>query len=83
MEVMKLYQAIKKAFGFGPVVHPVDRGMAKRWIKQRLLAVFPELRGNPQALESAYHSLSLEPRAGDEGDLETVFELKVHREPGD
>ncbi len=78
---MKLYHAIKKAFGFGPVVHPVDRGLAKRWIKQRLLAVFPELRGNPRALEAAYHSLSLEPRAGGEGEDETVYELQVHREP--
>jgi hypothetical protein len=78
---MKFYHAIKKAFGFGPVVHPVDRGLAKRWIKQRLLAVFPELRGNPQALEAAYRSLSLEPQPGGEGELETVFELRAHREP--
>ena len=78
---MKLYAAFKRALGFAPVVHPVDGGMAKRWIKQRLLAVFPELRGNPAALESAYQSLSLEPTAGGVGDAETVFELQVHRIP--
>jgi hypothetical protein len=78
---MKLYAAFKRAIGLAPVVHPVDGALAKRWIKQRLLVVFPELRGNPKALEAAYHALSLEPRQGGPGDLETVFELQVHREP--
>jgi hypothetical protein len=78
---MKFYAAFKRALGLAPVVHPVDRGLAKRWIKQRLLAVFPELRGNPKALEAAYRALSLEPRPGGPGDAETVFELQVHREP--
>lgn len=78
---MKLYAAFKRALGGAPVVHPVDGGLAKRWIKQRLLAVFPELRGNPRALEAAYRALSLEPKAGDQGDAEMVFELQAHREP--
>ncbi|MEO7318489.1 MAG: hypothetical protein ABIZ56_05830 [Chthoniobacteraceae bacterium] len=52
--------------------------MAKRWIKQRLVSVFPELRKDPAALESAYQSLSLDPRPGtDEGDGETVFEMSA------
>ena len=55
--------------------------MARRWIKQRLVAVFPELRNNPAALERAYQTLSLEPRPGQGGDeAETVFEL---RSPGE
>ena len=78
---MKIYHALKRALGLGPVLHPVEQGMAKRWIKQRLLAVFPELRGNPRALEAAYRSLSLEPRAGGPDEMETVFEIQVHREP--
>ena len=78
---MKIYAAFKRAIGLAPVVHPIDGGLAKRWIKQRLLVVFPELRGNPKALEAAYDALSLEPRPGGPGDLETVFELQVHREP--
>ena len=54
--------------------------MAKRWIKQRLVSVFPELRQDPAALERAYHSLSLDPRPGtDEGDGETVFEMSAPR----
>jgi hypothetical protein len=78
---MKLYAAFKRALGMGPVVHPVDGGLAKRWIKQRLLAVFPELRGDPKALEAAYRALSLEPRPGGPGDAEWVFEVQSHREP--
>jgi hypothetical protein len=73
-----LFQLIKRAFFREPDLHPVERGMAKRWIKQRLVTVFPELRNNPVALEHAYQSLSLEPRAGTEADeMETVFELSI------
>lgn len=73
-----LFQRIKEAFRREPELHPVDRQLAKRWIKQRLLVVFPELRNNPSALERAYQSLSLEPRPGDEvGDAETVFVLNL------
>lgn len=78
---MSILQSFKRALGFAPVVHPVDRSMAKRWIKQRLLAVFPELRGDPKALEAAYRALSLEPRMGGERGDELVFEINVHREP--
>jgi hypothetical protein len=55
--------------------------MAKRWVKQRLLAVYPELRGNPEALEAAYRALSLDPQPGGPGDAEIVFEMSLHREP--
>ena len=41
-------------------LHAVDRRMAKEFIKKRLAAVFPELRGNPAALEQAYRELGLE-----------------------
>ncbi len=78
---MSLLGAFKRALGMGPVVHPVDRSMAKRWVKQRLLAVYPELRGDPAALEAAYRSLSLDPQPGGPGDAEIVFEIQVHREP--
>ena len=73
-----LLQFIKRAFSSEPELHPVERGMARQWIKQRLVAVFPELRNNPQALERAYQTLGLEPRAGSEaGDNETVFEMSI------
>ena len=41
-------------------LHAIDRRMAKEWIKKRLAALFPELRGNPVALENAYRELGLE-----------------------
>lgn len=73
-----LLQFIKRAFSSEPELHPVERGMARQWIKQRLIAVFPELRNNPTALERAYQTLGLEPRAGTEaGDNETVFEMSI------
>ena len=76
-----LFSLIKRAFRSQPPMHPVEHGMARRWIKQRLVAVFPELRNNPAALERAYQTLSLEPRPGQGGDeAETVFEL---RSPGE
>ena len=74
----RIFSLIQRAFRSAPAVHPVENGMARRWIKQRLTAVFPELRNNPAALERAYQTLSLEPRAGHgEDEAETVFELRM------
>ena len=71
-------QFIKRAFTREPELHPVERGMARRWIKQRLVTVFPELRNNPAALERAYQTLGLEPRAGSGPDeAETVFQMSI------
>lgn len=41
-------------------LHAVDRRVAKEWIKKRLVALYPELRGDPVALEAAYQELGLE-----------------------
>ena len=79
-----IFELIKRAFRHEPPLHPVDHQMAKHWIKQRLLVVFPELRNNPAALERAYRGLGMEPRAGQElGEAETVFEVQLPqgREP--
>lgn len=59
----------------GEPLHPLDRGLARQWIKRRLMAVFPELRRDPVALERAYRDLSLEPRPGGVGDMQTYFEV--------
>ncbi len=73
-----LFQLIKRAFVREPALHPVDHQMAKRWIKQRLVVVFPELRNNPAALERAYRTLSLEPKEGTgASEAETVFEMRL------
>lgn len=67
---------IKRALRPEEPLHPIEQKMAKRWIKQRLVSVFPELRKDSVALERAYQSLSLEPRPGaEDGDGETVFEM--------
>jgi hypothetical protein len=63
---------------FAPRLHPIDRGLAKRWIQQRLAAVFPELRGDQNGLEVAYRALNLEPTFGGDGGSELVFEMKAH-----
>jgi hypothetical protein len=73
-----LLQFIKRAFSREPELHPVERGMARRWIKQRLVTVFPELRNNPVALEQAYRTLGLEAHTGGEVDgSETVFQMSI------
>jgi hypothetical protein len=80
-----LFQKIKNAFAREQKLHPLDHRQAKRWIKQRLIVVFPELRNNPGALEAAYQALGLSPKPGtEEGDADTVFEvsLPTGREPG-
>lgn len=69
---------IKRALRIDAPLHPIEQKMAKRWIKQRLVSVFPELRKDAAALERAYQSLTLEPRPGtEEGDGETVFEMNA------
>ncbi|MCE9609239.1 MAG: hypothetical protein K8R23_03325 [Chthoniobacter sp.] len=74
----RIFSLIQRAFRSAPAVHPVENGMARRWIKQRLTVVFPELRNNPAALERAYQTLGLEPRPGQGADeAETVFELHL------
>jgi hypothetical protein len=71
-------QFLKRAFHSEPKLHPVENRMAKRWIKPRLIAVFPELRNNPPALEEAYRTLNLEPRLGTgEGENGAVFHLTI------
>jgi hypothetical protein len=75
-----VFQLIRRAFRHETTLHPVDHRMAKHWIKQRLIVVFPELRNNPPALEQAYRSLSLEAQPGDPGEPETVFHMRLPAE---
>ena len=77
---MKLHQLFQRALGLAPKVHPVERGLARHWTKQRLAAVFPELRGDARGLEAAYRALDLEPRANDTHPSGMVFEIGLHRE---
>jgi hypothetical protein len=68
-----------RTFTSTPGLHPIDRGLARRWTKQRLAAVFPDLRGDEVGLESAYRALNLEPTFGGDGGSELVFEMTSHR----
>jgi hypothetical protein len=73
-----LMQFFKKALGREPALHPIDQGLAKQWVKKRLLVVYPELRNDPKALEEAYRSLSMEPRLGtEEGDQAAYFDITL------
>jgi len=64
----------KRRLGLEQPIHPIDRRMAKHWVKQRLAHIFPELRGNPEALEKAYRELDLEAQPGLGKGGETIFE---------
>lgn len=76
-----LFQRIKGAFRRDSKLHPIDGQLARRWTKQRLVAVFPQLRNNPRELELAYRSLGMEPQPGqEEGDADTVFVLTAPEE---
>jgi len=73
-----LMEFFRKALGREPVLHPIDRSMAKQWVKKRLTVIYPELRDDPKALEQAYRTLSLEPRLGtEEGDDAAYFEMTL------
>lgn len=73
-----LFQLIERAFRREPPLHPIDCKLARHWIKQRLAAIFPELRNDPAALEKAYQNLNLQPRPGaEEGEASTVFEMSA------
>lgn len=69
----------KKPDGEKPL-HPVERRVAKRWIKARLARIFPELRDNPAALEKVYRELSMEPRQGVGKGGGTLFEVTIPEE---
>ena len=58
-----------------PPLRPIERQMAKRWVKERLKTLYPELRSDPRALEEAYQALSLEPREGTGKGGGTIFEV--------
>lgn len=56
--------------------------MAKRWVKARLMKLFPELRDDPEALEKAYRSLGIESRPGAGKGGGVVYEITLPVSPG-
>jgi hypothetical protein len=72
---MKIVEFFRSRLQGAPAVTPVERTLAKRWVKERLKRMFPELRHDPRALEEAYQNLSLEPVEGAGKGGETLFEV--------
>ncbi len=58
-------------------LHPVEQKMAKRWVKERLKKIYPELRSDPDALERAYQELGIEPHEGAGKGACTVYEITL------
>jgi hypothetical protein len=72
---MNLMEFLRAKLGAAPAVHPVDRRLAKRWVKERLKRMYPDLRADPRALEAAYQSLGIEAHAGAGEGGEALFEV--------
>ena len=72
---LSIFEFFKSQLQGAKPVHPVEGAMAKRWVKERLKIMYPELRRDPRALERMYQSLSLEPRAGAAAGGTMLFEV--------
>lgn len=72
---MTIFEFLKNKLQGTPPVSRVEGLMAKRYVKERLKRMYPELRHDPRALEELYRSLNLEPRpgAGEGGSM--LFEI--------
>jgi len=77
---MTIFEFVRSKLQGEPPLHPMDRRLAKRWVKERLKRLYPELRLDPKALEQAYQDLGVEPREGTGKGGATVFEITL---PGD
>ncbi len=74
---MTIFEFLRSKLQGEPPLNPLDRRMAKRWVKERLKRLYPELRLDPHALEKAYQELGLEPREGAGKGGTTVFEVTL------
>lgn len=74
---MTIFEFLRSKLQGEPPLHPLDRRIAKRWVKERLKRLYPELRLDPRALEQAYQELGIEPREGAGKGGATVFEVTL------
>lgn len=74
---MTIFEFLRSKLQGEPALNPLDRRMAKRWVKERLKRLYPELRLDPEALEKAYQELGIEPREGAGKGGATVFEVTL------
>jgi hypothetical protein len=74
---MTIFEFLRGKLRGEPALHPIDRRIAKRWVKQRLKHLYPELRLDPKALEQAYQELGIEPHAGIGRGAPPIFEITL------
>jgi len=74
---MTIFDFLRNKLQGEPPLHPLDRKIAKRWVKERLKRIYPELRLDPKALEKAYQDLGIEPHEGSGKGGATVFEITL------
>jgi hypothetical protein len=74
---MTIFEFLRNKLQGEPPLHPMDRKIAKRWVKERLKKIYPELRLDPKALERAYQELGLEPQEGAGKGGSTVFKVTL------
>ena len=77
---MTIFEFLRTRLQGEPPLHPMDRRIAKHWVKERLKRLYPELRLDPKGLEQAYQNLGVEPHEGSGKGGATVFEITL---PGD
>ncbi len=77
---MTIFEFLRSRLQGEPPLQPMDRRIAKRWVKERLKRLYPDLRLDPKALEQAYQNLGVEPHEGSGKGGATVFEITL---PGD
>ncbi len=77
---MTIFEFLRGKLQGEPALHPLDRRIAKRWVKERLKRLYPALRLDPKALEQAYQDLGIAPRAGAGKGGATIFQITL---PGD
>lgn len=72
-----IFEFLRNKLKGEPPLNPLDRRLAKRWVKERLKRMYPELRLDPEALERAYQQLGLEPHEGSGKGGSTIFEITL------
>jgi hypothetical protein len=72
---MTIFEFLRNHLQGEKPVHPVEAAMAKRWVKERLKDMYPEMRHDPRELERMYRALSLEPREGGGEGGSILFEV--------
>lgn len=74
---MTFWEILRQGLKGEPPIRPAERLMAKRWVKERLKKLFPELRSNPEELEKAYRQLGIESHEGAGRGGAAVYEITL------